>query len=232
MRKGICGQIETELMKMIRNKAVHPGGRLPSERALAVRFKVSRNTIREAIRGLVEKGILTCRPNAGSYVTSGADDLVSQILKQSLEKKQVRLAEIFEIRRILEPAVAKKAAEKITPGELESLAVILDRQAEALERGRDPVPFDEKFHETLVRSAGNSVLWSVYATLNKILAETRSPEVQSRDRAALSVRSHTEILAALKESDGRAAARAMERHMDRMEKFATDGPSKDSIDNE
>ncbi len=75
-------------------------------------------------------------------------------------------------------------------------------------------PVNLRFHEILVRSTSNSVLWSVCHTLNYIRTETRTPEVQSRERAQLSVQSHADILAALKKNDGASAARAMTRHID------------------
>ena len=217
MTKGIGNRVETRIIGMIEDGTVAPGARLPSERALAQEFQVSRNTVREAIRALVEKEILVCRRGAGSYVRHQARDRIAERLKVALKEKQLRLTEIFEVRKMLEPAVAARAAAIASQKDLEELTAILACQEQALERGEDPGPHDRAFHQFLVRITGNSVLGSVYATLSQVVEEIRTPDVQTPERGQLSLVSHEKILAALKQGDGTAAARAMTRHMDGIE---------------
>ncbi len=217
MAREIGNQVEARIMGMIEDGTVVPGARLPSERALAQAFQVSRNTVREAIRALMEKGIIVCRRGAGSYVRLQARDRIAQQLKAVLEKKQLRLTEIFEVRKMLEPSVAARAAVTATPKDLEDLAVILACQEQALARGEDPGGHDRAFHQALVRITGNSVLGSVYDTLSQVLEEIRTPDVQTPERGRLSLISHEKILAALKQGDETAAARTMTQHMDGIE---------------
>lgn len=217
MGKGIYHRVESGIIRMIETGDTVPGARLPSERALADRFKVSRNTVREAIRALVEKGILVCRRGAGSFVTPDAGDRISQSLKEKMAGKQMRLAEIFEVRKILEPGIAAKAAKTISPGTLVALTEVLERQKEALDRGDDPVPFDTRFHEILVEATGNGVLLSLFRTLAAVLSETR--DFQPPERTRISIDSHARILEALQASDSQAAFQAMTDHMAEMENF-------------
>jgi len=217
MVKGIYNKVEFKITRMIEAGEVEPDGRLPSERALAGLFKVSRNTVREAIRALVEKGILSCRRGAGSFVTPDAGDRIAALLKKELGKKQLRLTEIFEVRKILEPGIAARAARTIDSKGLDELDRLLGQQKDALETGGDPAEFDRRFHETLVRFTGNSVLASLFRTLDMILEESRA--VQTPERAGHSIKFHTRILDALRQGDPKAASLAMAEHMDGIEKL-------------
>lgn len=215
MPQGIYHRVESKIIRMIETGAIAPGSRLPAERALAKTFKVSRNTVREAIRALVEKGIIVCRRGAGSFVTPDAGARIADALKKDIAGKQGRLAEIFEVRKMLEPGIAARAAETIAPEDLDALEATLARQRNALAQGDDPVPFDTEFHEILVKSTGNSVLRSLFKTMNTVLAETR--DFQTPERSDLSVAAHLEILKALRARDAAAARRAMSEHMAKME---------------
>ena len=67
-RKPLGARIEDELMKYILQEPVEPGQKIPNEFELAERFGVGRSTIREAVKGLVSRGILEVRRGSGTYV--------------------------------------------------------------------------------------------------------------------------------------------------------------------
>ena len=69
-KKPLGAQIEDELMKYILQEPVEPGQKIPNEFELAERFGVGRSTIREAVKGLVTKGILEVRRGSGTFVVS------------------------------------------------------------------------------------------------------------------------------------------------------------------
>ena len=69
-KKPLGAQIEDELMKYILQEPVEPGQKIPNEFELAERFGVGRSTIREAVKGLVSRGILEVRRGSGTYVIS------------------------------------------------------------------------------------------------------------------------------------------------------------------
>ncbi len=218
MANPVSQQVEEKILKDIKEQSLGAGDRLAPERVLADRFKVSRNTVREAILSLREKGILVSRRGAGSFVTGDAAQMLKGQLHKMAEQKRLRLAEVFEVRGLLEPAIAARAARTITPDKIDHLQSLVDRQADALARGGDPVVFDEAFHEALVRATGNSVLRSVYDTFKEILKESRSLELQTPERTASSVKAHQHIIRALRNKDPDAAFREMAHHMAAVEK--------------
>nr|WP_321403688.1 FadR/GntR family transcriptional regulator [uncultured Desulfobacter sp.] len=217
MEKKIGSQIQEEIIKMIEDGSVKQGQRLPAERVLSMRFGVSRNTVREAIRALAEQGIVRSLRGSGSYVESDAAQRIKNRVRAALEGRQLRVMEIFEIRRMLEPAVAAKVAGIKDPGALDTLSQILDGQIRAQENDQDGAAFDKAFHTALVKAAGNSVLEIVYATLGNIMAESRIPDLQSPERADLSIAAHKRVLDCLGSADADGAAQAMARHMDEIE---------------
>ena len=69
-RKLLGSQIEDRILEYIKEKPLEVGDRLPNEFELAEMFEVGRSTIREAVKGLVTKGVLQVRRGAGTYVSS------------------------------------------------------------------------------------------------------------------------------------------------------------------
>lgn len=197
----------------IRSGKLRPGERLPAERQLASGYQVSRNTVREAIKALAEKGVLVSRRGAGTYV---APDALG-CLVEGAARRQRRLREVFELRKILEPQIAALAAARITEQQMAEIETVLARQLEAITAGRDQVSLDERFHSLIAKASANSVLCEVYTTLHGVLAESRIQELQSPERNRRSLAHHTAIVAALREHAPEQAAELMRSHMEQVE---------------
>jgi len=199
---------------LIRNGELRPNDRLPAERHLAESCKVSRNTIREAIKVMAEKGIVISRRGAGTYVAEGA----LACIIDGVARRRKRLHEIFELRKILEPQIAALAAQRITAPYLAELEKILSCQRKAVEHGLDQVELDERFHHLIAKAAGNSLLADVYETLHEVLAESRVRELQNLERNRLSLSHHEKIAGALHKHLPERAAEMMREHMEQVEK--------------
>lgn len=210
-------EIVNQIEELIRNGQLTAGERLPAERVLADTFKVSRNTIREAIKALAENGVVISRRGAGTFIAEGA--LVHMIAGST--RKQKRLNDIFEVRKILEPQIAALAAERITGNQLFELEQILDKQTEALPTSPRHIELDERFHRLLAEATDNQALLNLYETLHDILAESRVRELQNKKRYHASLQSHRQILTALKEKSVARAEKSMRAHMDQVEKNLT-----------
>lgn len=199
---------------LIKGGKLKAGERIPPERDLAERFNVSRNTVREAIKALAEKAVLISRRGAGTFVAEGA--LACMI--DGAARRQHRLREIFELRKILEPQIARLAADRITVNDLAALEVVLLQQQKSFAAGRDQVELDERLHRLIARATGNSLLFEVYETLHEVLAESRVRELQNPERNSRSLEHHTRIVNALRGRDPKEAEEMMRRHMEQVEK--------------
>src|SRR5436190_6100024 len=128
-------RIAGEIQDLIRRDSIPPGGRLPTEHALARRFHASRPIVREAIQALKALGVVESRPKTGLRVlpfdpTAHFDQIIPRI------RTDEERAEIYELRCILEPAILRLAAERVTPEMLDRLEQLL---LPPLSKGRDAV---------------------------------------------------------------------------------------------
>ncbi len=104
MDKKLLGdRIEDGLMRYILEEPVEVGQKIPNEFDLARRFGVGRSTIREAVKGLVSKGILEVRRGSGTYVVSTCLPDNDPLGLSKLQDKYKLALELFDVRLMLEP---------------------------------------------------------------------------------------------------------------------------------
>ena len=213
-RTRLHERITAQVRELISSGELKPGDRLPPERKLAELFHVSRNSVREAIRTLQDKQILISRPGSGTFVADLDKEDMLRAMSEAFERQQTNLEEILELRQILEPGVARLAAQRISNSSLASLEKLIDRQEAALDADADEVTrMDLLFHQTLIDATGNTTLASVLDTIGEKIRDTRSETLQNEARARRSIEAHRKILTALKKRDGDLAAREMEDHL-------------------
>ena len=111
-RRQLGDRLEDELMNYILKAPVEVGEKIPNEFDLAQQFGVGRSTVREAVKGLVTKGILEVRRGAGTYVVSHHSVEEDPLGLSRLEDKYKLALELFELRLMMEPEIASLAAQK------------------------------------------------------------------------------------------------------------------------
>jgi len=211
--KKLYEQLADSIRTMIEQGELCPGDRLPAERKLAQTFQVSRNSVREGIKQLEERGILQSRIGAGTYVATDDKEILIRTLAGELEKGKKKLREIFEIREILEPQIAALAAQRITPRDITRLEKLAAAQKETMGDITTFSRLDTQFHTLLARATNNSILEQVFAKLRKILKESRSEPLMNTSRQALSIQGHEAILEALRNRNATQASLAMQAHI-------------------
>jgi GntR family transcriptional repressor for pyruvate dehydrogenase complex len=219
--EGIRGHIQ----ELIRKGELRVGDKLPPERMLAETFKVSRNSVREAIRTLAEKNIVRSRRGDGTYICAPDESTVTDSLRQAVQAQRKRVKEIFEFRRLLEPQIALLAAQHISRKEMDQLKILVVDQERRIMAGKEDADLDAAFHLLLASVTGNRVIHEVVRTLSRTLSETRSEFLQSEERRRASVRTHILIIDALERGDGEGAREAMHRHLAEIERTVFDGES-------
>lgn len=138
-----------------------PGDRLPTQDRLAAQLGLSRSSLREAVSALTLLGVLDARQGDGTYVTSLRPDLLVGVIGYAVDLLQDRsLLELFEVRRVLEPAATAMAATRITDDELAGVRDCLIRM-ETLSDPEEFVAADMEFHDRIVQAAGNATLASL-----------------------------------------------------------------------
>jgi len=217
--EGIRGHIQ----ELILRGELRVGDKLPPERKLAETLKVSRNSVREAIRALAEKNIVRSRRGDGTYICASDESAVTDSIRQAVQGQRKRIEEIFEFRRLLEPQIALLAARNISRKEMDRLKILVVDQERRIMAGKDDTDLDAAFHLLLAGATGNRVIHEVVKALSHILGETRSEGLQSEERRQASVRTHILLIDALERGDGEGAREAMHRHLAEIERTVFDG---------
>ncbi len=216
-RTRVYEDVAKQIQELIAGGKLAPGDRLPAERDLAETFGVSRSSVRDAIRTLELLGMLEARQGEGTVVRDlSPDSLVVPIATVLLRKREL-VEELLDVRRMLEPALAARAARHATGEDIERLEGILRRQDETMRRGESTVEEDSEFHYALARAARNGVVRRLLDVLMDLLRETRARSLQTPGRRQRSYAGHRRILAAVKRRDPAAAEAAVRRHIEEIE---------------
>jgi GntR family transcriptional regulator, transcriptional repressor for pyruvate dehydrogenase complex len=206
-------EIVDQIRDLIADGRIKPGDRLPPERELAELFKASRNSVRDAIRVLEQMGLIESRQGDGTYVRSVSAEELAEPLALMLLQSRTQMRELWEVRRVLEPALAGFAAARITDEELDELDAILEAQRRKVEAGFIPLEEDTAFHNGIAEAARNTVMLRALDTLVDLLRQSRERSLQQHDRPAYSLAGHRRILAALRGRDPDGARSEMLRHL-------------------
>ena len=120
-KKLLGSQVEDELMNYILQEPIEIGQKIPNEFELAEMFGVGRSTIREAVKGLVSKGILEVRRGSGTFVISTYTMEDDPLGLSKFEDKFKLALELFDVRLMIEPEIAALACDYAEPEEKERL---------------------------------------------------------------------------------------------------------------
>ena len=203
-----------------------PGERLPSERELARGLGVGRASVREALAALANQGLLETRPGSGSFVAPDAPDR----LRTTAPAHDAAPSDVLEARALLEPAVARLAAQRPHPAdqEIEALLAAMEEpidQDDPRDRARWS-DADRLFHRRIAALTGNPVLLGladqIAARMDEPLWQRlRDESVATPGRTALHAAEHRMIYEAIADGDGAAAEFYATQHIARVRRYMT-----------
>ncbi|MEU8079011.1 FadR/GntR family transcriptional regulator [Catellatospora citrea] len=187
-----------KIKEMILSGVLRPGDKLPKEADLAERLGLSRNSLREAVRALSLIRVLDVRQGDGTYVTSLEPGLLLEALTFVVDfHRDDTVLQFLEMRRILEPAAAALAAQRMTEEDIAKLASVVE------EIGPDAsmeelVANDLEFHRLIAAGTGNAVLCSIIDGMSGPTTRARIWRGLTQDRAVERTREqHLAILDAI-----------------------------------
>lgn len=199
---GAIDSAISKLRNLIVSGELSPGDRLLPEPELAAQLGVSRNTLREAVRALIQAKVLDVRRGDGTYVTSLEPNLLLSGLSFVVDLMQDHtLVEVAEVRRILEPAATALAAARIDDATVDKVRAALERM-QAATTTEQLVAEDAEFHRLIFRAAGNSTLEAILSALVSQTTKARVWRAESRGGPkAITLVEHRRIVDALAERD-------------------------------
>jgi len=187
---------------------------LPTESELTERFKVSRGTLREAVKSLSAKGILEVRPRTGTRVQPRRlwNNLDPDVLRWAIELEPARTTlELNELRTAVEPMAASLAARFASADAVSGLWRSFVRMEDAT-AARDLAAFvdaDSSFHRDLLSAGGNELFRSLGHMIDAALYESFGSIAGDVSEVADSVALHRAVVVAVSAKDPEAAATAM-----------------------
>lgn len=162
-------------------------------------------------------GLLDPRQGDGTVVLDLTPDALAQPLVSILVHNRSLLADLLDVRKMIEPPLAARAAALAAPEEIAALRDILARQTEKAGRGELTTAEDTEFHYALARLAKNPVALKVLDVLMDLLLGSRERSLQVPGRLMKSLQGHRRILASITRKDARGAEAAMRRHLGEIE---------------
>ena len=198
------------------------GDQLPSETELVQLFKVSRPSIREAVRTLCIFGFLEIRKGDGTYVKNPHLDHYYNGIQQSLELlielKPKTFFEILEIQEVLETLSASEAVKNVKKEDLSLLTVAFNKLERSLNNSKAYAEYDMAFHNTIALCSHNTILYYFVSLLGSILRPSYLEFSKTESIAPSIHHGHKEIFRAISNRSKQDAVNAMKTHVENSRK--------------
>ena len=212
MNKKLLGsQVEEELMNYILSEPVEIGKKIPNEFELAEKFGVGRSTIREAVKGLVTRGILEVRRGAGTYVISTSTLEEDPLGLAKLGDRYKLALELLDVRMMLEPDIAVMACGNITEKEKERLEQLCNEVEQLYLSGINHASKDVEFHTHIAKCSRNRVVEVLIPIINT--AVLTFVNLTQRQLVKETLETHRAITDSIKKGDSVGAKAAMVMHL-------------------
>lgn len=214
--------VAEEIKRLITEKNLNPGDRLPRESELQIQFAVSKGTIREALKSLEVQGLvkISTGPTGGGKIIEVTLDRTLQLLQNYLFFKDVTIEDIYAARRVLEPELAAGAVQHLTESDFEALEHSIaccdpmSSHEDALSQRRE----DVNFHDILAAANPNPFLRFTCELINEMIRQlivfgNHTPPLEHRRFGAANANIHRQITLAARERDAAKVRELMAQHM-------------------
>lgn len=201
MIKNVHGNTVDHLGAAIVSGHYAPGASIPPEPLLCEELGVSRTVVREAVKSLIAKGLVSAGPKVGTRVLSQDQwnwfdpDIIAWQAQAGLTPEFLR--DLMDLRRVVEPAAMRLAAQRATPEDIAFVEEAYAGMARAVKEGGDYVTHDLRFHQGLLRASRNRMLMQMSKALGALLHTSFELATKKKDAPARSLPLHRAVLDAV-----------------------------------
>jgi len=224
-RRSIPEEIIRELQNLIDAGHYKPGSKLPGEREFSKMLKVSRPSLREALRTLSLLGIIENRPGSGTYLATSTAKSAIEPFSIILSIRKGAIQEIFEARESLEGTAAELAAQRRDDTDLLSMQRALKNMQSSLNDPQNYSLAELQFHQAVIEAGKNRIIADLMEKVYKLLVKTRNLVGRySSDPHSYIVKdfaNHELIFKYIKAKNTEMARKAMIDHMQILKKLLT-----------
>ncbi|MFP1792266.1 FadR/GntR family transcriptional regulator [Lonsdalea quercina] len=203
-----------KLRELLRESALEPDGKLPTERALSELWGVGRREVRRALEVVEAEGLIWRKQGSGTFLGQKPDQWGTHAANLI---KGTNFMEIMEVRLRIEPQLAQLAALRAKPSDIERMRALRDKIYERTDADWREL-WDGSLHRLIAQSAGNQLFLSLFDVVNRVRqypawqalrALARSHNASPTDSHS----DHTEIIEAIAAHDPVRAGEAMRQHL-------------------
>lgn len=213
-KETLADTIAHRIEAMIEEGTLKPGEQIPPERDLAKRFRVSRLSVREAVRTLAGRHLLQVRAGEGTFVGSpSAAEAMDPVLTRRL-LGQNSFLELMEVRLCVEVEMAGLAALRATQDDRAAMSAAVGAIIAAYEEaGAAFLQADHRFHAAIAVAARNCLLQRILESVNDLVLDLRLKSQHVPGSAARAVAAHRQIHERILDGDSVGARVAMRNHL-------------------
>lgn len=210
-RRTLSRAVAEEIQRQIREGALRPGDRLPTERDLMTTFAVGRNTVREAVQSLVAMGVVDVRPGRGTRILTASNGAVAEAITMSALLAEPTVNDLFDFRTLLEGEMAALAAERATETDLVQISQAQAAHERVASHGLSVHEVDLAFHRSIAHASHNVIYTRVHDVLCDLLTGAR-PATDTVLGADESAREHKQVVTAIRAHNPIRSRDAMQHH--------------------
>ncbi|WP_124980274.1 FadR/GntR family transcriptional regulator [Nonlabens xiamenensis] len=206
-------EVVTNIKALIEKHQLEEGDRLPSERKLSEKLGVTRNQIRAAIQKLEFYGIIKTMPQSGSVVTGLGNPSINTMMTDVLDLDTPDFKSLVETRVILETHAVRLAAIRRTEASMKEIQRAHDEFVERILNKEPSLIEDIKFHVSIVKASGNTVLYGLMQILvPDIIGHFNKEYICDRTQGEKLITEHQAMVDAIRMMDESAAGEALDIH--------------------
>lgn len=211
VEKSLPQKIAEDIIAFILEENLKPGDKLPNETVLCQRLNVGRSSLREAMRALASRNIVTIRQGSGTYIASSTGVVDDPLGLSFINNKKKLIHDLMEIRFLLEPSIAALAAMHADDTEIKKICKLCDDVEELLKAHKDHSDKDIELHTAIALSSKNIVVPRLVPVIFRsipLLIESTGNTLCNE-----TIESHREIADAIAAHDAIRAHDAMYLHL-------------------
>jgi GntR family transcriptional repressor for pyruvate dehydrogenase complex len=212
VRTPLYEQVASNIQDWIVSQTLRPGDQLPSERELCERFSVSRTVIREAIKTLVERGLVSIHPGRGTFVSRLSVKDLTESMHRFFHLSDETLEDLLDVRELLEVKIAELAAQRATLEDCRRLEAAVKAMESAKDDAERFMAGDRAFHSALAQATHGDVFIVLVNSIVGFLHDIRllGFRVNAPERGRID---HRRIYQAVRDHKPVKAQEAMRQHL-------------------
>ena len=176
--KSLPQKISEDIISLILEENLQPGDKLPNETILSERLNAGRSSVREAMKLLASRNIVTIRQGSGTYIASSPGMVEDPLGFTFIGNKQKLIHDLLEVRFLLEPSIAAMAATNAEEKDIKKIPALCDEVEVLLNNHEDHTHKDIEFHAAIALSSKNVVVPRLIPVINSSIPLLwKAPEI-------------------------------------------------------